>query len=275
VRAANAAWLQGQSVDGKELRGANAHGEPHCLVSLVRHGSAYTLGQEDVPGKRHEIPAVQRLLADRDLTGTVTTMDALPTQCSITELIIRQHGHYLMVVKPNQPELYNAIALLFEAPPVPAAPGEVLNYTYPGKEHGRLETRSLACSPALATYSYLKWAGLAQVMRRTCQRIHLRTGQVERQTRYGLTSLDRTLAGPWLIEYFWRQRWTIENSSHYVRDETLSEDRSQTHVGSVPRVMAALRNGLIALLRHHGWSNIAEALRHYGVSPQRALQLVG
>jgi len=29
------------------------------------------------------------------------------------------------------------------------------------------------------------------------------------------------------------------------------------------------------LLRHHGWSNIAAALRHYGASPQRALQLIG
>jgi predicted transposase YbfD/YdcC len=275
VRAANGTGLQGQSVDGKELRGSTAHGEPHCLVSLVRHGSAYTLGQEDVPGKGHEIQAVQRLLADRDLSGTVTTMDALLTQRSIAELIIRQHGHYLMVVKPNQPELYKAIALLFESPPVPLVPGEVLDYTYPGKEHGRLETRSLACSPALATYAYLKWPGLAQVMRRTCQRINLRTGQVEHQTRYGLTSLDRTLAGPRLIEHFWRQHWTIENGSHYVRDETLGEDRSQVHIDGAPRVMAALRNGLIALLRHHGWSNIAAALRHYGASPQRALQLIG
>ncbi len=275
VRAANGTGLVGQAVDGKELRGTNAHGEPHCLVSLVRHGSAYTLGQEDVPGKGHEIQAVQRLLADRDLTGTVTTMDALLTQRSIAELILRQHGHYLMVVKENQPELYNAIALLFESPPVPVVPGEVLDYTYSGKEHGRLETRSLACSPALATYSYLKWPGLAQVMRRTCQRINLRTGQIERQTRYGLTSLDRTLAGPRLIERFWRQHWTIENGSHYVRDETLGEDRSQVHVGGAPRVMAALRNGLIALLRYHGWSNIAAALRHYGASPQRALQLIG
>ena len=194
-------------------------------------------------------------------------MDALLTQRSSAELILRQHGHYLMVVKPNQPELYNATALLFESPPVPVVPGEVLTYTYPGKEHGRLETRRLACTPALASYTYRQWPGLAQVMRCTCQ--------VECQTRYGLTSLGRSLAGPQLIEHFWRQHWTIENGSHYVRDETLGEDRRQIHVGSAPRVMAALRNGLLALLRYRGWSNSAAALRHYGASPQRALQLIG
>ncbi len=105
-------------------------------------------------------------------------MDALLTQRSSAELILRQHGHYLMVVKPNQPELYNATALLFESPPVPVVPGEVLTYTYPGKEHGRLETRRLACTPALASYTYRQWPGLAQVMRRTCQ--------VECQTRVRL-----------------------------------------------------------------------------------------
>jgi hypothetical protein len=40
-------------------------------------------------------------------------------------------------------------------------------------------------------------------------------------------------------------------------------------------VLAALRNGLLALLRYQGWSNIAAALRHYGASPQKALLLIG
>jgi hypothetical protein len=108
-------------------------------VSLVRHGSAYTLGQEDVPGKGHEIQAVHRLVADRDLSGTVTTMDALLTQRSIAELILRLHDHYLMVVRAYRPELYNAITLLFKSPPVPVVPGEVQAFTYPGKDHGRRE----------------------------------------------------------------------------------------------------------------------------------------
>ena len=56
VRATNGAWLQGQAVDGTELRGTNAHGAPHCLVSLVRHGSAYTLGQERCAWQRARDP---------------------------------------------------------------------------------------------------------------------------------------------------------------------------------------------------------------------------
>ena len=55
-----------------------------------------------------------------------------------------------MVVKKNQLNLYRAIEVLFQTPPVPARPGEVLRYEYGGrKEHGRLEQRTLESSIAL------------------------------------------------------------------------------------------------------------------------------
>jgi hypothetical protein len=39
--------------------------------------------------------------------------------------------------------------------------------------------------------------------------------------------------------------------------------------------MATLRNGILTLLRYHGWSNITEANRRYAAGPQKALQLLG
>jgi predicted transposase YbfD/YdcC len=101
------------------------------------------------------------------------------------------------------------------------------------------------------------------------------TGLVESETIYGLTSLSRDLAGPELIEHFWRGHWTIENRLHYVRDETLREDHCQVHTGTTPQVLAALRNGILTLFRYHGWSNVAEANRRYAANPQTALQLLG
>src|SRR5271157_5194076 len=49
--------LQAQAVDGKELRGALAHGEKVHLVSLVRHADAITIAQTAVDQKSNEIPA--------------------------------------------------------------------------------------------------------------------------------------------------------------------------------------------------------------------------
>lgn len=274
VTAVNGELLRGQAVDGKAVRGANKHGSALHLVSLVRHESGCVLNQCAVATKSNEITAVPRLLAGRDLRGTVTTMDALLTQRALAHQIGAQHGYYLMVVKENQPALYAQIALLFNVPPVPVRPGELLTYSHTERSgHGRLETRTLEASTALT--GYLDWPDAAQVMRRTCQRVILRTGEVSRATTYGITSLGRDLAQPVHLEAFWRGQWTIENKVHYVRDETLREDRGQTHTGSAPQALAALRNGIISRLRYCGWNNIAEALRHYGASVQQALRFIG
>ncbi len=55
----------------------------------------------------------------------------------------------------------------------------------------------------------------------------------------------------------------------------MGEDAGQQRVGSTPQALAALRNGLLSLLRHLGWTNIADALRHYGAYAPRALHLLG
>jgi predicted transposase YbfD/YdcC len=269
----NGQVFRGQAVDGKDVRSASAHGQHTFLVSLVRHEHAYVLGQAAVDRKTNEITVVPGLLAERNLTGTVTTMDALLTQQQIAQQILAQGGHYLMIVKKNQPALYEAVALLFRMPPVPTQPGELLTGQTEGKDHGRLERRTLDCSIALS--GYLTWPGAAQVMRRTCRRQHIRSGVLETETTYGVTSLPRSLAGPQQLEQFWRGHWTIENRLHYVRDETLREDHCQVHSGQAPRALAVFRNAIVSLLRFHGWSNIAAATRCYAADPQRALHLFG
>jgi predicted transposase YbfD/YdcC len=146
--------LQGQALDGKEVRGSQAHGQPLTLVSLVQHGTGITLTQVETDTKSNEIPAAAQLLADRDLTNTVTTADALHTQRELAQQILDQHGHYLMVVKENQPTLYQAIQLLFEQPPwlTQEQTKEYQVYASSNKGHGRREKRCLECSTALNTY---------------------------------------------------------------------------------------------------------------------------
>jgi hypothetical protein len=60
-----------------------------------------------------------------------------------------------------------------------------------------------------------------------------------------------------------------------VRDVTLGKDASQVRSGSAPEILAALRNALLGLPRQHGWTDIAEALRHFAWSPGAALRLLG
>lgn len=273
IRCPNGERLDGQAIDGKAVRGAARQGQPTHLVSLVQHGSGTTLAQRAVATKRNEIQAVPTLLAMRDLSDTVITMDALLTQRKLARQIQRQHGHYLMVVKRNQPLLYQALEHWFAIPTLPADAAQEDQVRTISKGHGRLEIRTLECSTGLDTY--LSWPGVRQIIRRTCVRTVLKTGKTSREVTYGVTDLTPLQAGAAQLEQLWRAHWTIENRSYYVRDVTLGEDDGQAHTGSTAHALAALRNGVLRLLRRAGWQNIADALRAYAASAEAALDLIG
>ncbi len=267
------AVLVGVALDGKQVNGANAHGAHVHLLSLTRHADACVLRQQPVAAKTNEIPVAPQLLAGLDLTNVVVTMDALLTQHALAAQIRRQHGHYLMVVKANQPTLAADIALAFD-PACPIAPGDhFATSTTVGKQHGRLETRTLDRTAALNTY--LTWPAVGQVLRRTCHSVILKTGAVRHEVSYAITSLPAATTTPAQLEALWRGHWTIENRVHYVRDVTFGEDAGQAWAGNAPEALAILRNLLLTVLRRHGWDNIADALRYYGAYAPRALTLLG
>lgn len=265
--------LQGQALDGKTVRTSSAHGDKTHLVSLVQHASAVTLAQTEVASKQNEISAAPTLLHGRDLSGTVTTGDALLTQRSLAQYIHEHNGYYLMIVKRNQRQLWEDLELLFRIPPIPADQELWDRTTTVSKGHGRLETRSLECGTGLV--DLLNWPGVAQVARRQCERVVVKTGKRSEEISYGITNLAPDEAQAAQVEALWRGHWTIENRKHYVRDVTLGEDRNQMHTGDAPRVLASLRSGLIDLWRSLGWTNIAEAIREYAASVERTLILIG
>jgi predicted transposase YbfD/YdcC len=271
--AAPDAGAGGLAVDGKAVRGASMHGAAVHLVSLVRHGDGCVLGQVAVDAKSNEITAVPRLLAGRDLTGAVVTMDALLTQRALAQQIRQQGGHYLLVVKENHPALYAAIDQVFSGDLLVEPTDYAAGVTSKEKRHGRLTTRTLERTAALN--GYLDWPDVGQVLRRTYHAIDLATGRVSHEVTYGVTSLPAAATTPAQAERYWRGHWTVENRVHYVRDVTLGEDACQVRAGNAPQALAALRNVLLSLLRAHGWTNIAAALRHYGAYATRALTLLG
>jgi hypothetical protein len=146
-------------------------------------------------------------------------------------------------------------------------------YETVNKGHGRLETRRLQTSTALN--DYLDFPCCGQVFRLERERIHLKTGAVEREIVYGLTSLTPDRADPARLLAFNRGHWAIENNSHYVRDMAYDEDRQQIRRRHGPQTMAALRNFAIGLLRSAGYKNITAALRTCARSTRLALHLLG
>lgn len=263
---------EGVALDGKTLRGSKKQGAADThLLSALSHRLAVTLTQVAVSDKTNEIGAVGDLLVGLVMNGRVFTADALLTQRHVAQLILDGESDYVLIVKKNQPALYEDIAYLFSDLLDMAFVTDMCDVLNEG--HGRVERRRLTTSTALI--DYIDWPGAQQVfcLERmvTCKK----TGQVSLEVVYGITSLGSSEATARQLLIFTRQHWHIENKSHWVRDVTFDEDRCQVRAGNLPHVMATLRNTVINLLRVTGAANIAKALRHYAARPDDALALVG
>lgn len=259
------------AVDGKELRGASQHGAPVHLISLVDQEQGVVLQQLRIPEGTNEQGALAQLLQGRSWQGMVLTLDAMYTTRSLAQHILQQGGHYLMVVKGNQPSLEEALQTYFQAPALTR--GERHEHQTYERVHGRQEWRRVVASEALNTY--LDWPGVGQVLQRTCRRHRSRDKGESLQTRYAITSLRSEQASVRVLAQLWRGHWCIENRTHYVRDDTMGEDRNQMRRGHSPQALAALRNGLMNAFRQQGFHSIATALRTHAARLDWSLQALG
>lgn len=259
------------ALDGKTLRGSKKQGAPGThLLSALAHHVGVTLAQHAVDDKTNEITAVETLLCQLVLEGRIVTMDALLTQRHVAQTIVDKGGDYVMIVKDNQPQLRADIELVFALPPT-GDRQETARTVDIG--HGRIEQRNITTSEALVGYS--DWPGLAQVFELGRYVITQKTTEERVEVVYGVTSLSPERGTPERLLELVRGHWQIENQSHWVRDVTFDEDRSQVRCGSIPQVMAALRNTTLGLLRGAGYTNIAAACRRFAAQPDLALTLIG
>lgn len=266
---------QGIAIDGKAQRGRfqyQSGGSPvHMLVAFCQEAGV-VLAEEPIEQGQDKAEAeltVAPALIDRiDWQGRVLTGDALFCQRSLCSQVIAAGGDYLLLVKANQPRLYNDLALCFD-PSLDLLDRREAQTIDQG--HGRTaEVRHLVASTDLN--DYLDWPGLAQVFR--SERSWWEHGEHKQQVRFGITSLLPTVGTPARLLALKRQHWLIENQGHRSKDVTLGEDASLVHVGDGPTVFALLRTAALNLLRSHGCRTITAQLRAYSQHPHQAVALV-
>ena len=257
------------AVDGKTLRGSGAGGEPgRHLLAALDHAHGVVLGQVDVEIKTNEIPLFTTLLDRIDLTDAVVTADALHAQRAHARYLVRERRtHYVLTVKRNQPRLHAQLkALPWREVPV----GDDTR----DRGHGRVEWRTLKLTAVAAGLGFPHAAQAVQIVRRRRPLNAKKRKKWSTETVYAVTSLTATEASPAELADIIRGHWAIEDRLHWVRDMDYDEDRSQVRTGNGPRVMAALRNLAITILRLAGVINIAAALRHHARRPHRPLRTI-
>ncbi|MFV0410998.1 MAG: transposase [Paracoccus sp. (in: a-proteobacteria)] len=101
--------------------------------------------------------------------------------------------------------------------------------------------------------------------------------RVSIEYRFYITSLTDNHASADQLHRLITDHWAIENSLHWVRDVTYDEDRSQVRTGTIPRVLATLRNLAISAIRYTAGrtTNIAKTTRQLARDPHLTLDLLG
>ena len=106
------------AVDGKAMRAAaekcRGKGAP-MMLHMMEAATGLVLAQLPIPDKENEITNIPDLLSYFEIEGSTVTADALNTQTNVMEQIIRQGGHFVMMVKRNQPNSYEEIMEQFKA----------------------------------------------------------------------------------------------------------------------------------------------------------------
>ena len=231
------------AIDGKALRGTRQAGQKAIvhMVSAWASGNNLVLAQRKVDDKSNEITAIPKLLAALELTATVVTIDAIGCQRAIAQQITEQKADYILAVKENQGHLLADVKDSFRMLAADAVAEEI------DCGHGRVERRRCAVVGDLTLLDKAsEWAALRSLVRIEAERFHKSTGQIERETRYYITSLapDATRLNRAI-----RQHWGIENKLHWVLDVAFGEDHSRKRTGHAAQNFSLLTRIALNLLQ--------------------------
>ncbi len=264
---------RGVAIDGKTLRGSHdGDTKPIHLLSALLHEERIVIGQKSVDSKTNEITACIPLLENIDLQGMVITADAMHCQKKIANNIVEtKKADFIFTLKENQPTLSHAVKTIFDLAGDTASTCRMESDLPSRSEKRLLSVSSIHPSEcADIDFPYIR-----QVFRIERTFVNKTKNKMTSDVAYGITSLDQQASAEDILILL-RDHWLIENSLHYVRDETMGEDRSRVRKKSGPRAMATIRNASLGIVRLAGGENVAQSIRYFGWNGRsRSIRAIG
>ena len=260
---ADAEPLEACAVDGKTVRASfdAVRGIRRTHIVSARLDCGLVVHQTAVPEKRGELTAIRQLLADLDLEGRVVSIDALACQTDIAQRIAEEGGWYLLAVKDNQSDLHAHLQRDFACLDRTGAVDHDRSETVE-RGHGRIERRICTILDGAGGLRDeldpdRRWTALGCAVRVVAERtLH---GCTARSVRYYITNLPVTF-GAARVGDLVRGHWGVENSLHWVLDDTFQEDRCRLRTGHAARNMAALRRialNFLTLMQQYFWPKMS------------------
>jgi predicted transposase YbfD/YdcC len=259
------------AIDGKTLKstGTQTYGGDHPqqhVLHVYEVETGIVLEQIPVGTKTNEVGALKPFLTEVLCKGRVLTADAAQSYHEMPRLVKRAGGDVILIIKNNTPQTRADLELFFEDPQADRSTWREAQSLEKG--HGRLEQRTLLCSPDLNGLFFREWGELGQVFR--IQRQRTIKGETSCEVRYGLTTLSMRSCPPEQLLGYLRAHWKVENHLHWSRDALLAEDRCRVRCIPVMEVLAVLNSAVLSFMRVHQISTIARQLRRFGSHPREA-----
>ena len=200
-----------------------------------------TLAQRGVDAKSNEIPAVQALLKELNIEGTMIVADALNCQKETAEIIVKQKADYLLCVKDNHPILKQDIEDFIQDEPCRKTMHTISKME---KGHGRIEKRTAYVTDMIDWLEQKKeWRNLSCI-----GAIH-----TEFKTEMGESSewhyyiSNRNLSPEELLHHA-RMEWAVE-SMHWLLDVHFEEDWCRIDSKTIQQNLNMLRKAAINIIK--------------------------
>ena len=263
------------AIDGKTIRGARSGSKSlFHMVSAFCTANGVSLAQVKTSEKSNEITAIPLLIEALDIKDCMITIDAMGCQQAIANQITKKKGDYLLAVKNNQPELYQAIEDTFRL-----QPKKEENYsTEFDVGHGRIEKRICYISRDLSFVDTKKWKDAKSVIMLVSGRYNKKEAkQEDTAIRYYISSAIRTAED---FNGCVRMHWGIENNLHWELDVSMGEDASKKRAKNSPMNFSVVFKTVLSMLKKYVPSNmkntsIKRKRKIAGWSDKHLLEMLG
>lgn len=234
------------SLDGKTIRSTGKMGSyksPLHIVSAQLSELGMTFAQKSVEGKSNEIPAVQELLGELEISGCMIVADALNCQKKTAKAVIDGGADYLLCAKDNQETLKKDIEDYIQDETLQKGMDRA---SVSEKSRDRIETRTAYVTDKIEWLPRkAEWEGLKSI-----GAVHTEFERKDEKTsewHYYISS--RSLTAEELLHHA-RMEWTVE-TMHWHLDVHFGEDYCRVEDKNVQQNLNMLRKLAINLIKRY------------------------
>ncbi len=197
------------------------------VLNVYSNNLGLCIASEMIQDKTNEIPTIPKILDKINVKGNIITWDALNTQKSNVEAVIKLKGDYVVPIKQNQGTFYNDLVLYFDEKKLEIIKACGTKNAYLKtieKSHSSIITYEYFQTEDISWYSNLKeWKGVKSfgVVKKSITKGKNKSVEY----RYYISSMYNDID---IFSKAIRQHWSVENKLHWHLDFTFKQDDNST-----------------------------------------------